>query len=52
MILPLMRHDTSQDDFENAHFDQYDEYQHQTVANHSLVSEEEFFDALEYFRSC
>jgi hypothetical protein len=41
-------HDTSQVDFEHEHFDQYGEYRHRTVATHSLVSEEEFFDALEY----
>jgi hypothetical protein len=43
-------HDTLQVDFEHEHFDQYGEYQHWTVATHILVSEEEFFDALEYFK--
>jgi hypothetical protein len=42
--------DTSQVDFAHKHFDQYGEYRHQTVATRSLVSEEEFFDALEYFK--
>jgi hypothetical protein len=42
-------HDTSQVDFEHEHFDQYGEYQHWTVATHSRVSEEEFFDVLAYF---
>jgi hypothetical protein len=42
-------HDTSQVDFEREHFDQYGEYKHWTVATHSLVSEEEFIDTLEYF---
>jgi hypothetical protein len=42
-------HDTSQVDFEHEHFDKYGEFRHRTVATHSLVSEEEFFDALEYF---
>jgi hypothetical protein len=36
-------------DFEHEPFDQYGEYRHRTVATHSLISEEEFFDALEYF---
>jgi replicative superfamily II helicase len=42
-------HDTSQVDFEHEHFDQNGEYCHRTVATHSIVSEEEFFDALKYF---
>jgi hypothetical protein len=42
-------HDTSQVDFKHEHFDQYGEYRHQTVATHSLVTEQELFDALEYF---
>jgi hypothetical protein len=42
-------HDSSQVDFEHKHFDQYGEYQHWTVATQSLVTEDEFFDALEYF---
>jgi hypothetical protein len=41
--------DTSQVDFEHEHFDQYGEYRHWTIATHSVVSEEEFFDALVYF---
>jgi hypothetical protein len=43
-------HNTSQVELEHEHFDQYGDYQHWTVATHSLVSEEEFFDALEYFK--
>jgi hypothetical protein len=50
IVYPFIKfHDTSQVDFEHGHFDQYGEYQHRTAATHSLVSEEEFFDALEYF---
>jgi hypothetical protein len=30
------------------HFDQHEEYQHRTVATHTIVPEEEFFDAIEY----
>jgi hypothetical protein len=41
--------DTSQADFEHEHFDQYGEYRHWTASTHSLVSEEEFFHALENF---
>jgi Mg2+ and Co2+ transporter CorA len=36
-------------DCKHEHFDQYGDYQHWTVATHSLVTEEEYFDALEYF---
>jgi hypothetical protein len=36
-------------DFKHEQFDHYGEYQHRTVATHSLATEEEFFDALEYF---
>jgi hypothetical protein len=39
-------HDTSQVVFEH---EQYGMYRHRTAATHSLVSEEEFFDELEYF---
>jgi hypothetical protein len=39
----------SQVDFEHEHFNQYGEYRHRTVATHSLVYEEEFFYASEYF---
>jgi hypothetical protein len=41
-------HDTSIDDNEHEHFDQYREYRHRTVATHSTLPEEEFFDAIEY----
>jgi hypothetical protein len=41
-------HDTSIDDNEHEHFDQYGEYRHRTVATHSTLPEEEFFDAIEY----
>jgi hypothetical protein len=30
------------------HFNQHGEYQHRTVATHTIVPEEEFFDAIEY----
>jgi hypothetical protein len=30
------------------HFEQHGEYQHQTVATHTIVPEEEIFDAVEY----
>jgi hypothetical protein len=30
------------------HFDQHGEYQHRTVATHTIVPEEDLFDAIEY----
>jgi hypothetical protein len=30
------------------HYDQHGEYRHRTVATHTIVPEEEFFDAIEY----
>jgi hypothetical protein len=30
------------------HFDQHEEYRHRTVATHTNIPEEEFFDAMEY----
>jgi hypothetical protein len=42
-------HDTSEDENEEEHFNQYGEYRHRTVATHTTtVPEEEFFDTLEY----
>jgi hypothetical protein len=41
-------HDTTEDVVDHGHFDQYGEYRHRTVATHTTISEEEFFDAIEF----
>jgi hypothetical protein len=41
-------HDTSVDDNENEHFNQYGEYWNRTVATLTVLPEEEFFDCIKY----
>ncbi|MFA9289401.1 MAG: reverse transcriptase domain-containing protein, partial [Weeksellaceae bacterium] len=41
-------HDITVDDIAHEHFDQYGEYRHRTIATHSILPEEEFFDAIEH----
>jgi hypothetical protein len=42
-------HDTKEDEYEHEAFNCYEEYRHRTVAKHSTLLEEEFFDTVECF---
>jgi hypothetical protein len=42
-------YDTSEEDHEEQHFDQYGEYWHCTVSNHHTCCEEEFCDECDFF---
>ena len=41
-------HDITVDGIAHEHFDQYGEYQRRTIATHSILPEEAFFDAIEH----
>ena len=41
-------HDTMAHDYEHVNFNQYGEYRHRTIATHNILTEEEFFDAIEH----
>ena len=41
-------HDTTAHDHDDENFDQYGEYRHRTIATHTTLPEEEFFDAIEH----